>query len=136
MRSHKALRDLPPHEQNTIIHLAAILRIANAFDAEHDGRISRVVIETQSRASSSNNGLRESFRRNPLPLARNEALVIAAEGYLRKSPTAQRIAAERFWLEMVLRHPIIVKPISRSSYMLPEKKRRKSPAPLQTGLHQ
>jgi CHAD domain-containing protein/HD superfamily phosphodiesterase len=43
-RSHKTLRDLLPDEQKTIIRLAAVLRLANALDAEHLGRIRRVSI--------------------------------------------------------------------------------------------
>src|ERR1700758_4243367 len=38
-RSHKALRDLLPDAQKNIIRLAAILRLANAFDSAHDGPI-------------------------------------------------------------------------------------------------
>jgi CHAD domain-containing protein len=114
VRSHKALRDLLPDEQKTITALAAILRLANAFDAEHDGRIKRLRIEmpaSQSHANSPKNGA-NGFRRHPLPLARNEAVVIAAEGYFPRSSTAQHVAAERYLLETVLHHPIIVKPIA------------------------
>jgi CHAD domain-containing protein/HD superfamily phosphodiesterase len=112
LRSHKLLRDLMPDEQRRIIHLAAILRLANAFDAEHDGRISRVKIEMppeQSRTPSSKNGRVSGFLRQGTHLARNEALVIAADGYLPTSSTAQRIAAERFLLENLLRRPVLVK---------------------------
>jgi hypothetical protein len=52
------------------------------------------------------------FLRKPQPLARNEALVIAAEGYAAASVTAQTIAAERYLLEAVLRRPVVVKAVS------------------------
>ncbi len=45
MRSHKSLRDLLPEEQKITIQLAAILRLANAFDVAHDGHILRVRVE-------------------------------------------------------------------------------------------
>ena len=52
-RGHKALRDLLSHEQKITIQLAAILRLANAFDVEHDGHIRRVHIENRVRESES-----------------------------------------------------------------------------------
>ncbi|MGD0758704.1 MAG: hypothetical protein ABR921_07355 [Candidatus Sulfotelmatobacter sp.] len=42
-------------------------------------------------------------------LAKNEALIIAAEGYTPGSPTAQTIAAERHLLETVLGRPVMVR---------------------------
>ena len=107
-RSHKALRDLLPDEQKTIIRLAAILRLANAFDAAHDGHIRRVKIEPPPR--SQERGRRTNgFLRKPAGLGKNEALVIEAEGYAPGSSTAQTIAAERYLLETVLRRPVVVK---------------------------
>jgi len=103
--SHKALRDLLPDEQRTIIRLAAVLRLANALDAAHDGHIRRVQIENAVAAKRRTNG----FLRKPAPLGKNEALVIAAEGYTPVDPTAQTIAAERYLLETVLRRPIVVR---------------------------
>jgi CHAD domain-containing protein/HD superfamily phosphodiesterase len=103
-RSHKALRDLLPDEQKLTIRLAAILRLANALDVAHDGHIRRVQIENAPAGKRRTNG----FLRKPATLARNEALVIAAEGYTPGSPTAQTIAAERYLLETVLRRPVVV----------------------------
>ena len=132
-RRHRLLRDFSPDQQTMIIRLAAILRLANAFDAEHDGRIKRVKVESpieqsrtgqsrtnrlkmsRSRISPSINSRTNGFRPRSLPLSRNEALFIAAEGYLPRSSTAQRIAAERYLLETVLRHPVIVKAVARAS---------------------
>lgn len=123
VRSHKALRDRLPEEQKIIIRLAAILRLANALDAAHDGHIRRVKIEP----AASQNGPRRAngfqsrglksngFRHKPLRLGRNEALVIAAEGYAPGSPTAQTIAAERYLLETVLKRPVIIRPAAPST---------------------
>lgn len=103
-RSHKALRDLLPDEQKNIIRLAAVLRLANAFDSAHDGHIRRAKVENADSRKRRSNG----FLRKPTPLGKNEALVISAEGYVEGTPTAQAIAAERYLLETVLRRPIIV----------------------------
>jgi CHAD domain-containing protein len=104
-RSHKALRDLLPDKQKITIQLAAILRLANAFDTAHDGHIMRVKIENINPAKRRANG----FLRKPAKLAPNEALVIVAEGFEAGSRTAQAIAAERYLLETLLRRPITVK---------------------------
>lgn len=106
-RSHKTLRDLLPDEQKMTIRLAAVLRLANALDAEHDGRIRRVKIENVDVAKRRTNG----FLRKPAKLGPNEPLIIGAEGYVPVSPTAQAIAVERYLLETVLRRPIVVKAI-------------------------
>jgi CHAD domain-containing protein len=137
VRSHKVLRDLLPDEQKTIIRLAAILRLANAFDTEHDGRIRQLKIEmpaAQSLRSFSRNGGRNGFRGNPLPSARIEAVVIGAEGYLPRSVTAQRIAAERYLLETIVKRPIVVKPVKtqiRSIESRAHVPQRKAPVLLQ-----
>ena len=104
-RSHKALRDLLPEEQRITIQLAAVLRLANALDSAHDGHIRRVKIENAIAPKRRTNG----FLRKPPALGKNEALIIAAEGYAPGSPTAQVIAAERYLLETVLRRPVAVK---------------------------
>jgi CHAD domain-containing protein/HD superfamily phosphodiesterase len=95
-RKHKALRDLLPDEQKSAIQLAAILRLANALDAAHDGYIRRIQIE-----------------KDHIRTKGNEALIIVAEGYSPLGPTAQIIAAERHLLETVLRRPVVVKPVKR-----------------------
>jgi CHAD domain-containing protein len=110
-RSHKTLRDLLPDEQRLAIELAAILRLANAFDVSHDGNIRRVWIENAPAKKE------RSRRANGLPrkvatLAKGEALVIAAEGYSPNSSAALTIAAERHLLEIVLRRPVVVKAAS------------------------
>jgi CHAD domain-containing protein/HD superfamily phosphodiesterase len=97
-RKHNALRDLLPDEQKATIQLAAILRLANAFDAAHDGHIRRIQIE---------NG---QFRNK-----KNDALIIAAEGYSPLGQSAQTVAAERHLLETVLHRPVLVKSMKSPS---------------------
>jgi exopolyphosphatase/guanosine-5'-triphosphate,3'-diphosphate pyrophosphatase len=104
-RSHKALRDLLPDEQKNIIRLAAVLRLVNAFDSAHDGHIRQAKIENADSRQRRSHG----FLRKPTPLGKNEALVIAAEGYVEGTATAQAIAAERYLLETVLRRPVVVR---------------------------
>jgi hypothetical protein len=105
------LRDLLPEEQKIIIRLSAILRLANSLDAEHLGQIRRVKIENTNANSKNRNRRANGFLRKTAPLGKNEAVVIAAEGYTPSSPTAQTIAAERYLLETVLRRPVVVKPL-------------------------
>jgi CHAD domain-containing protein len=129
VRSHTALRGLLPDEQKKIIRLAAILRLANAFDAEHDGRISGVKIEMPPsllRMTASHDVGKNGFRRHP-SLPRNQAVVITAAGYLPSGSTAQRIAAERHLLENILKRPILVKPANTRIRHLYT--RRRSPLP-------
>jgi exopolyphosphatase/guanosine-5'-triphosphate,3'-diphosphate pyrophosphatase len=97
-RTHKALRDLLPNEQKGTIQLAAILRLANALDATHDGHIRRIQIQS-----------------NGLKTGKNEALVIAAEGYSPLALSARTIAAERHLLETVLHRAVVVKATKNSS---------------------
>ena len=92
-RRHKLLRDLLPDEQKATIQLAAVLRLANALDSAHDGRIRRIQIEG------------DQFKTKG-----NEALIIAAEGYSPLSASAQTIAGERHLLETVLHRAVVVKP--------------------------
>ncbi len=106
-RSHKVLRDLLPQQQKTIIQLAAILRLANAMDAEHDGHVRRVQIENAQMPIRRING----FLHKPASLSKNEALVVSAEGFSPTGSIAQAVASERYLLETVLRRPVIVKPM-------------------------
>ena len=107
-RAHKALRDLLPDEQRNVIRLSAMLRLANALDSSHDGHIRRLKIENASAPTRSKQRTNGFLRKAPA-LAKNEAIVIAAEGYAAGTPTAQAVAAERYLLELVLRRPVIVK---------------------------
>jgi CHAD domain-containing protein/HD superfamily phosphodiesterase len=96
-RRHKSLRDLLPDEQKAAIQLTAILRVANALDAAHDGHIRRVQIEGKA-----------------IKPKGSEALIIAAEGYSALSRSAQAIAAERHLLETILHRPVVVKPMKHT----------------------
>jgi len=125
-RRHKSLRDLLPGEQKATIQLAAILRLANALDAAHDGHICRVQIEgvqtnnarieAKSNRRKRSNGFLRGFLRKTPALASNQALVIAAEGYTPLGSSAQTIAAERHLLETVLHRPVLIKPMRYSSF--------------------
>ncbi len=107
-RKHKYLRDLLPNEQKAAIQLAAVLRLANAFDATHDGHIRRShVVKNGSEIGRmarrvSNNGFVH-------PRPAHHALVIAAEGYSPTSQSARTIAGERHLLETVLHRPVLIR---------------------------
>ncbi len=112
-RSHKSLRDLLPDEQKITIQLAAILRLANALDAAHDGHIRRVRIENAQ--LNNRNRRTNGFLRKAAKLAPDEALIIAAEGFVPDSSTAQAVAAERYLLETVLRRPVVIRAMKSAS---------------------
>ena len=110
-RTHKALRDLLPDEQKLTIQLAAILRLANALDATHDGQVRRVKIENAAAQSAARRQRTNGFLRKPAKLAANEALIVGAEGFLPNSSTAQAVAAGRYLLETVLRRPVVIRAV-------------------------
>jgi hypothetical protein len=105
------LRDLLPDEQKGTIQLAAILRLANALDAAHDGHIRRIRIENGGSTARQHNN---RFARTPLSAAHNQALVIAAEGYSALAPSAQTIAGGRHLLETVLHRPVLIKALKQA----------------------
>lgn len=84
--AHKSLDGLSPGQRQDILRLAAILRLANAFDASHDGRIQRLRV-----------------------LNGGHVVLIAAQGYSSRNRTAEAIAAARHLLETVYRRPVMVK---------------------------
>jgi exopolyphosphatase/pppGpp-phosphohydrolase len=84
----KTLTTLPPDQRKNALYLAAILRFANAFDAERDGRIQHLEVREQ-----------------------NHCLLIAAQGYSARHRLAESIAAARHVLETVCRCPVMVKPL-------------------------
>jgi CHAD domain-containing protein len=108
-RGHKTLRELSPEEQTITVQLAAILRLANALDAAHDGHIRRLRIENANPQPNHHSRRSDGFLRKPPKLAPNQALIIAAEGFMAASSTAQAAAAERYLLETVLGRPIVIK---------------------------
>ena len=110
VRSHKVMRDLLPDEQRIVMRLAAVLRLANALDATHDGNIRRLTLENPvDRAKGRRTN---GFLRKPAGLSKNEALVIGAEGYNDGTSKAQAVAAERYLLETVIGRPVVVRPAS------------------------
>jgi CHAD domain-containing protein/HD superfamily phosphodiesterase len=82
----KALAQISPAHRHLTLKLAGILRLANAFDADHSGRIHRLDAAT-----------------------RDGRVVIAAQGYNPRDGMAESIAAARHLLETVSRRPIVVK---------------------------
>jgi len=88
------------------------------MDAEHNGRVRRLRIENlPAQTKQRSNG----FLGKPFALAKNEALIIGAEGYVEGSATARAVAAERYLLETVLKRPVIVKaaPVFRHPAQMP-----------------
>jgi CHAD domain-containing protein len=85
----RALTGLTPAQRQTVVKLSGILRLANAFDADHSRHIERLEVHEQGRI-----------------------LVIVAPGYNSRSRTAEAIAAARHLLETVCRRPIVVKPFA------------------------
>jgi exopolyphosphatase/guanosine-5'-triphosphate,3'-diphosphate pyrophosphatase len=91
----KALRALSLKQRQDVTRLAAILRLASAFDASRDHRIQRL------RVMDGKDG--------------NKVLLIAAQGYSPRDNQAEAIAAARHLLETVYRRPVMVKPMKASS---------------------
>ena len=90
-----ALQGMSSKRRQEISRLAAILRLANAFDADRDQRIQRLQVVNAKE--------------------KNRALLIAAQGYSPRDNQAETIAAARHLLETVYRRPIMVKPLKVSN---------------------
>ena len=88
----KAWRGLSAPARRQARLLSGILRLANAFDAEHDGRIRKLDIAK-----------------------RQDVIVVSAEGYLPLEPLAESVAAARHLLEVVLRRPVVVRPLKSAA---------------------
>jgi CHAD domain-containing protein len=84
----KTLVGLSPGQRQSVLRLAGILRLANAFDAGRDGRIQRIEVRQY-----------DGF------------LEIAAQGYSPRDRMAESVAAARHLLETVYRRPVMVKPL-------------------------
>jgi CHAD domain-containing protein len=82
----KTLEGLTQRQRQSIQKLAGILRLANAFDSQGDGRIQRLEVHKQ-----------------------NGFLAIAAQGYSPRDRTAESVAAARHLLETIYRQPLMVK---------------------------
>jgi CHAD domain-containing protein len=107
----KALRGLSLKQRHDIARLAAILRLANAFDTSRDGRIKRLQVKTGDE--------------------RSRILLIEAQGYAARDNQAEAIAAARHLLETVYRRPVMVKAMKvanlkpKSTIRKPESRARK-----------
>ena len=75
-------------QRRTVIRLAAILRLANAFDDGREHRIESVACEKK-----------DGF------------LLIRAQGYNPRDGLAEKIAGARHLLETVYRQPVLVRPL-------------------------
>jgi CHAD domain-containing protein len=95
----KSMAGLTAAEGQLVAQLTGILRLADAFDRDHDSRIRR---------------LRVSADKN-LPV-----ITIEAEGYSPRDRMAQGLAGARYLLETLYRRPILVKTL-RAAKALPAK---------------
>jgi CHAD domain-containing protein len=84
----KTIMGLSHAQRQAVLKLAGILRLANAFDSERNGRIQRLQVHEH-------NGFFE----------------IAAQGYSARDSVAENVAAARHLLETVYRRPLLVKPL-------------------------
>ncbi len=84
----KTLAGLNPGQRQDVLRLAGILRLANAFDSDRNGRIQRLEVREH-----------------------NGFLMIAAQGYSERDRMAEKVAAARHLLETVSRRPVMVKPL-------------------------
>ncbi|HZR55238.1 MAG TPA: CHAD domain-containing protein [Terriglobales bacterium] len=84
----KTLLGLTQSQRQTVNRLSGILRLAEAFDADHGGRIQTLTVQEHT-----------GF------------VLIFAEGYSARDPLAEKVAAARHLLEIVLRRPVLVKPL-------------------------
>jgi CHAD domain-containing protein/HD superfamily phosphodiesterase len=85
----KALAGLPRKQWPLTKQLAGILRLADALDAAHDGRIQRIQVKRT-----------------------HETMVLYADGYSADNPLAEKIAAARCLLESTLGFPIWVRALT------------------------
>jgi CHAD domain-containing protein len=85
-----ALLGLTPEDRSIVLRLAGILRLADAMDTDHKGRIQHAHVQQV-----------------------NGSLLIHAEGYSPRDRMAETIAAGRHLLETIYRCPILVKPMPR-----------------------
>ena len=93
----KALRSVARSERARLLRLAAILRLADAFDAERNGTIGRLEVCLQK-----------------------DFVVVQAQGYSPLDPIAERVAAARHLLEIVYRRPVMVKPLRPAPIKAPK----------------
>jgi exopolyphosphatase/guanosine-5'-triphosphate,3'-diphosphate pyrophosphatase len=81
----KGMAGLSPPQRQLVTRLAALLRLANALDLNHDGRIQKLEVTVLK-----------------------ERVIVAAQGYNPRERMAEHVAAARHLLEVVCRKPVIV----------------------------
>lgn len=84
----KGFGELRTGQQQEVLFLSAVLRLANAFDYGHSSKVKRLEVKAES-----------------------GAIEILAEGYTRQDPMATRLAATRHLLEIVCRRPVLILPL-------------------------
>jgi len=82
----KCLRQLPASRRFGTVRLAGVLRLANAFDLSHDERVRGLHVGKH-----------------------DGSLSVRGEGYDETGPTAERLAAARYLLEINCHMPILVR---------------------------
>jgi CHAD domain-containing protein len=87
----KKLRAVPQPIRGATKRLSGILRLANAFDLNHDGAISRIKVAKPG-----------------------DYIVVYADGFNPASGLAEKIAGARYLLETSCRVPIVVRPMPRA----------------------
>jgi CHAD domain-containing protein/HD superfamily phosphodiesterase len=83
---------LTAKQRKDLLPIIGVLRLANAFDAEHEGNIVAIKID-----------------------CRNDEVAVYAEGLRRISRQAERIARARYLLEIISRQPIAVRPLPQTA---------------------
>ena len=83
---HKCLSQLPASKRFGTVHLAGVLRLANAFDLSHDEKVRRLHVGKH-----------------------DGSLSVRGEGYNEVGPTAERLAAARYLLEINCHRPILIR---------------------------
>jgi CHAD domain-containing protein len=91
-RAQPGFRSLPTPVRLLAQRLAGILRLANAFDADHEGKIQRIKVS------------------KPGPF-----LVIHADAFNAHGDLAEGIAGARYLLELSLKLPIAVRPLPKAA---------------------
>jgi CHAD domain-containing protein len=86
----KALRGLSPGQRQSVLRLAGMLRLADAFDIPRDCRIQRLEVRHE-----------------------NGFVVIGARGYSPRDRRAEAIAGARHLLEVAYRRPVMIEPLRR-----------------------
>lgn len=88
---HPALQEFALDQKKIVLHLAAILRLANALDAESGGEIPQLRIEQK-----------------------DGRLMVSAAGYAPWTRAAEGIAGASYLLELVLRRPVVMSALRAS----------------------